>query len=49
MVSDWGPGVWQAAETIVELDGGQGTLNVNGWAPDGSAFGFVDYPTGDPA
>jgi Tol biopolymer transport system component len=48
-VSDWGPAVWQAAETIVELDGGQGTLNVNGWAPDGSAFAFVDYPIGDPA
>lgn len=48
-VSDWGPAVWQAAETVVELDGGQGTLNVNGWAPDGSAFAFVDYPVGDPA
>ncbi|QZQ56308.1 MULTISPECIES: hypothetical protein [unclassified Curtobacterium] len=48
-VSAWGPEVWQAAETIVELDGGQGTLNVNGWAPDGSAFAFVDYPTGEPA
>ncbi|TCK59281.1 PD40 domain-containing protein [Curtobacterium sp. PhB136] len=48
-VSDWGPAVWQAAETIVELDGGQGTLNVNGWAPDGSAFAFVDYPIGAPA
>lgn len=48
-VSDWGPAVWQAAETILEFDGGQGTLNVNGWAPDGSAFAFVDYPTGDAA
>ncbi|WP_144715228.1 PD40 domain-containing protein [Curtobacterium pusillum] len=48
-VSDWGPEVWQAAETIVELDGGQGTLNVNGWAPDGSAFAFVDYPIGERA
>jgi Tol biopolymer transport system component len=48
-VSDWGPEVWQAAETIVELDGGQGTLNVNGWAPDGSAFAFVDYPIGEHA
>jgi Tol biopolymer transport system component len=48
-VSEWGPAVWQAAETIVVLDGGQGTLNVNGWAPDGSAFAFVDYPIGDAA
>jgi hypothetical protein len=40
---------WDASTVIVELFGGQGTLNVNGWAPDGSAFAFVDYPIGDPA
>lgn len=31
--------------TLVELFGGQGTTNVTGWSPDGSAFAFVDYPT----
>ncbi|GGM62784.1 TolB family protein [Microbacterium saperdae] len=35
---------WSHPETIVALDGGQGTINVPSWAPDGSAFGFVDYP-----
>lgn len=31
-------------EDVVTLFGGQGTLNVNSWAPDGSAFAFVSYP-----
>ncbi len=31
--------------TVVSLFGGQGTLNVNSWAPDGSAFAYVDYPS----
>lgn len=35
---------WSHPETIVALDGGQGTINVPSWAPDGSAFAFVDYP-----
>lgn len=35
---------WTRAETIVTLNGGQGTINVPSWAPDGSAFAFVDYP-----
>lgn len=35
---------WAHPETIVTLDGGQGTINVPSWSPDGSAFGFVDYP-----
>ena len=29
--------------TIVELFGGQGTLNVNSWAPDSKRFAFVSY------
>ncbi|MGW0203539.1 hypothetical protein [Nonomuraea sp. NPDC003201] len=37
---------WQEPETLVALHGGQGTINVPSWAPDGSAFAFVDYPTG---
>ncbi len=28
---------------IVELTGGQGTINVPSWAPDGSAFAFMRY------
>lgn len=28
---------------VVEFTGGQGTLNVNSWAPDSSAFAFVRY------
>lgn len=35
---------WDAPRTLVTLFGGQGTLNVPGWATDGSAFAFVDYP-----
>ena len=30
-------------ETIVRLFGGQGTLNVNSWAPDNRRFAFVSY------
>ncbi|MEU6786581.1 hypothetical protein ABZ912_45930 [Nonomuraea angiospora] len=37
---------WQKPATLVALQGGQGTINVPSWAPDGSAFAFVDYPTG---
>ena len=29
--------------TIVELFGGQGTLNVNSWSPDSKRFAFVSY------
>jgi Tol biopolymer transport system component len=35
---------WQEPTTLVALNGGQGTINVPSWAPDGSAFAFVDYP-----
>jgi hypothetical protein len=30
-------------ETIVELFGGQGTINVNSWSPDSRKFAFVSY------
>jgi Tol biopolymer transport system component len=30
-------------ETIVELFGGQGTINVNSWNPDSKRFAFVSY------
>lgn len=37
-------GAWRDPVTLVQLHGGQGTINVPSWAPDGSAFAFVDYP-----
>ena len=37
-------GDWSAPEVAVELDGGQGTLNVPSWSPDGRRFAYVDYP-----
>lgn len=30
-------------KTLVELFGGQGTINVNSWAPDSRQFAFVSY------
>ena len=41
-------GQWRRPTTLVSLHGGQGTINVPSWAPDGSAFAFVDYPVGSP-
>ncbi|SFR39654.1 WD40-like Beta Propeller Repeat [Microbacterium azadirachtae] len=38
---------WTRPTTIVAVHGGQGTINVPSWAPDGSAFAFVDYPIED--
>ena len=29
--------------TLVRLFGGQGTLNVNSWSPDGTKLAFVSY------
>jgi TolB protein len=34
---------WAAARTVVELFGGQGTINVNSWAADGARFAYVSY------
>lgn len=31
------------SKTIVELFGGQGTINVNSWSPDSKQFAFVSY------
>ena len=36
---------WSAPRTVARLFGGQGTLNVNSWAPDSPAFAYVSYPT----
>jgi Tol biopolymer transport system component len=35
---------WKNAETVVELLGGQGTINVNSWSPNGNKFAYVAYP-----
>lgn len=32
---------------LVALFGGQGTMNVNSWAPDSRRLAYVDYPVGD--
>ncbi|MGO1284802.1 MAG: TolB family protein [Brachybacterium sp.] len=32
---------------LVHLRGGQGTMNVNSWAPDSRSLAYVDYPLGD--
>lgn len=31
---------------VAAVQGGQGTINVNSWAPDSRRFAFVAYPTG---
>ena len=36
---------WTKAQTAVRLFGGQGTINVNSWSPDGRCFAYVSYPT----
>ncbi len=30
-------------EVIARLSGGQGTINVNSWSPDGQYLAFVSY------
>jgi hypothetical protein len=40
------PGASAAAgqiHTVTKLFGGQGTINVNSWAPDSNRFAFVQY------
>lgn len=34
---------WSEPKTILKLFGGQGTINVNSWAPDSKRFAFVSY------
>jgi Tol biopolymer transport system component len=35
---------WRSPRVVAELPGGQGTINVNSWSPDGTRFAWVDYP-----
>ncbi|WP_367269192.1 TolB family protein [uncultured Fibrobacter sp.] len=34
---------WSKPRTLLRLFGGQGTINVNSWAPDSRRFAFVSY------
>ena len=36
---------WTTPRERIELPGGQGTINVNSWAPDSRRFAYVSYPT----
>jgi len=33
----------QPIQTLTQFFGGQGTINVNSWAPDSTKFAFVSY------
>jgi Tol biopolymer transport system component len=37
---------WSSPTIVASLLGGQGTINVNSWSPDGLRFAFVAYPIG---
>jgi TolB protein len=37
-----------APKTVVELTGGQGTINVNSWSPDSTRFAYVTYQVTPP-
>jgi Tol biopolymer transport system component len=37
-------GDWARAVYAIPLFGGQGTINVNSWSPDGTRFSYVAYP-----
>ena len=36
-------GDWAGARPVARVYGGQGTINVNSWSPDGRAFGYVSH------
>jgi TolB protein len=40
-------GDWTHPRRVARLFGGQGTINVNSWSPDGRSFAFVSYPMAD--
>jgi TolB protein len=41
---DGGAPTGGAPRDVFRLYGGQGTINVPGWSPDGTRFAFVEYP-----
>ncbi|KQQ75894.1 hypothetical protein ASF73_07765 [Xanthomonas sp. Leaf131] len=34
---------WRSCKTIARVYGGQGTMNVNSWSPDGRCFAYIAY------
>lgn len=40
------PDDWSTPLQRCPVFGGQGTINVNSWSPDGTSFAFVAYPVG---
>jgi TolB protein len=38
---------WANPEVMISTFGGQGTINVNSWAPDSQRFAYVAYPVGE--
>ena len=38
---------WRPGKTLARVFGGQGTMNVNSWSPDGERFAYVAYPTAE--
>jgi Tol biopolymer transport system component len=36
---------WDDPTATIQLFGGQGTINVTSWSPDGTEFAYVAYPT----
>jgi TolB protein len=43
LVTITGGSVGKTPKTLVEATGGQGTMNVNSWAPDSQRFAYVTY------
>jgi WD40-like Beta Propeller Repeat len=37
------PGIFEAITVLTKLFGGQGTINVPSWSPDGRRLAFVSY------
>lgn len=35
---------WTEPVTVARIEGGQGSINVNSWSPEGDSFAFVAYP-----
>jgi TolB protein len=40
-----GTGDWSRPRERIAVRGGQGTINVNSWAPDSKRFAYVSYPS----
>lgn len=38
---------WHEPRIVQRLFGGQGTINVNSWAPDSERFAYISYPVAD--